>query len=99
MGYAQLVVVPLLILFTWGYVALRPVSGRGAAMNALDAAVVAVALSSSVAAGFWIAGSQTGSVWQVVMSTVAIFHVYAGMLIVAWLLRRRIFGDAGSIDE
>lgn len=91
---AQLVLVPLLVLFSWGYVALRPASGRGLRMAVFDAAVIIAAIVSSVAAGWWVAkleGGANGSIWSTVMVTVSTFHVFPAVLLAGWYLRRRLF--------
>lgn len=90
----QLVIVPLLLLFTWGYIALRPASGRGRAMMLFDALVIAAAVFVSAGAGWWVEVREPvpgGSVWSTVMGTVWIFHVFPAMLLAGWFLRRRIF--------
>lgn len=91
---AQLVLVPLLLLFTWGYLAARPASGRGPGMAAFDALVILAAVAGSAAAGWWVAGLEPapgGSVWSTVMITVSTFHVFPAILLAGWGLRRRIF--------
>lgn len=90
----QLVIVPLLLLFAWGYFAMRPATGRGPGMVAFDAVVVVAAVLSSVAAGWWVSVLDPvpdSSVWSVVMVTVSTFHVFPGVLLLGWYLRRRIF--------
>jgi len=90
----QLVIVPLLVLFTWGYVALRPVSGRGRAMMLFDGLVIAAAILASAGAGWWVEVREPasgGPVWSTVMGTVWIFHVFPAVLLAGWYLRRRIF--------
>lgn len=90
----QLVLVPLLLLFTWGYISLRPASGRGPKMAAFDAAVVLAAILLSVAAGWWVNLAEPapeGSIWTTVMITVSTFHVFPMVLLAGWFLRRRIF--------
>lgn len=90
----QLVLLPLLLVFTWGYVVLRPASGRGPAMTAFDAVVILAAVILSFAAGWWVSVAEpaaAGSVWSTVMITVSIFHVFPAVLVVGWYLRRRIF--------
>lgn len=90
----QLVLLPLLLLFTWGYLALRPASGRGARMALFDAAVILAAVAASVAAGWWVSVMEPipeGSIWSTVMVTVSTFHVFPAVLLGGWYLRRRIF--------
>lgn len=90
----QLVLVPLLLVFTWGYVVLRPASRRGPAMTAFDAAVILAAVLLSAAAGWWVSIAEPapeGSIWSTVMITVSIFHVFPAVLLVGWYLRRRLF--------
>jgi len=90
----QLVLLPLLLLFTWGYIVLRPASGRGPGMIAFDAAVILAAILSSVAAGWWVSVVEPvpgGSIWSTVMVTVSTFHVFPAVLLVGWYLRRRLF--------
>lgn len=90
----QLVIVPLLLLFIWGYIALRPVSGRGPRMAAFDTAVVLAAILLSIAAGRWVAVAEPaaeGSIWTTVMITVSTFHVFPGVLLLGWYFRRRLF--------
>lgn len=96
---SQLVLLPLLLLFTWGYIALRPASGRGAGMAAYDAVVVLVAIAASAAAGRLVAGLEPGpehSIWSTVMTTVAMFHVFPAVLLAGWYLRRRVFAGTGG---
>lgn len=91
---AQLVLVPLLALFTWGYLAARPASGRGAGMAAFDALVILAAIAASAAAGWWVTVLDPGpesSIWSTVMITVSTFHVFPAILLAGWSLRRRIF--------
>lgn len=99
---AQLVLAPLLALFIWGYVALRPATGRGARMVAFDTVVILAAIVSSVAAGWWVAAQAgwwvaahetgaNGSVWSTVMVTVSTFHVFPAVLLAGWYVRRRLF--------
>lgn len=90
----QLVLAPLLLLFTWGYLSLRPASRRGLKMAAYDAAVVLAAILLSVAAGWWVNiadPAPESSIWITVMTTVSTFHVYPAVLLAGWYLRRRIF--------
>jgi len=91
---SQIVLVPLLLLFTWGYVALRPATGRGPGMAAFDAVVVVAACSASAAAGWWLSELEPlpqGSIWSTVMLTVSTFHVFPAVLLIGWYLRRRLF--------
>lgn len=91
---SQLVLLPLLALFTWGYIALRPASGRGPGMAVFDALVILAAIVSSVAAGWWVSVVEPvpgGSIWTTVMVTVSTFHVFPAVLLTGWYLRRRLF--------
>lgn len=95
----QLVLVPLLVLFSWGYVAHRPASPRLGAMAAFDVVVLVLAAALSGASSWWILAGQSSaghSIWPVVMATVSTFHVFPGVLLLGWYLRRRLFaGDTG----
>ena len=94
MIFPQLVLLPLLLLFVWGYIALRPASGRGPGMLAFDAAVILAAVLSSIAAGWWVSVAEPmpgGSIWDAVMVTVSTFHVFPAVLLLGWYLRRRLF--------
>lgn len=90
----QLVLLPLLALFAWGYIALRPAAGRGRRMTLFDAAVIALAAALSLVAA-WLTvrlePTPGGSVWSVVMVTVAISHTFPAVLLGGLLLRRRVF--------
>ena len=94
----QLVIAPLLVLFIWGYIALRPATGRGRAMVLFDALVIAAAIVVSAGTGWWVEAREPvpGSpVWSTVMATVWIFHVFPAVLLAGWYVRRRIFRAAG----
>jgi hypothetical protein len=91
---SQLVILPLLALFTWGYIRMRPAEGRGTGMMVYDVITILAAVVASIAAGWWVAWMDPageGSVWSMVMITVSTFHVFPGVLLVGWYLRRRIF--------
>lgn len=90
----QAVIVPLLLLFVFGYIALRPATGRGLGMALFDAAVIIAAIALSIAAGWWVSGLEPaaeGSIWSTVMTTVSTFHVFPAVLLLGGYLRGRIF--------
>jgi len=94
MMYSQLVLVPLLLVFSWGYIALRPASGRGAAMMLFDIGVLALAVILSLAGHWWISGLEIESihsVWVTVMATISTFHIFPAVLLAGWYLRRLLF--------
>lgn len=94
---SQVVLLPLLALFTWGYLALRPASRRRTALALYDAVVVVIAILSSVAAARLAAdlyGDPDNRIWRVVMATVATFHVFPAVLLAGWYVRRLIFASA-----
>lgn len=91
---SQLVLVPLLVLFSWGYVAHRPASRRKAAMVVFDAVILVLAVALSLAASWWLVGARPDaehSIWLVVMGTISTFHVFPGVLLLGWYARRRLF--------
>lgn len=90
----QLVLVPLLALFSWGYIAHRPASPAKRAMAAYDVAVLVLAGVLSAIASWSILAGQSGNgplIWPVVMATVSTFHVFPGVLLLGWYVRRRVF--------
>lgn len=97
---SQLVLVPLLVLFSWGYVAHRPASRQKGAMAAFDVAILLLAGALSMTSSWWIFAGRPGAghaIWPVVMATVSTFHVFPGVLLLGWYVRRRLFaGDAGE---
>lgn len=91
---SQIVLLPLLGLFTWGYLALRPRSSRTAGLAAFDASVIALAVGLCAVAYGWITGLYTGpdeSIWATVMGAVSTFHVFPAVLLAGGYLRRRVF--------
>jgi len=94
MLWSQLVLLPLLLVFAWGYFAMLPSAARTTAMTVYDSGVILAAVIASVVAGWQVAvrGPQAGaSIWSTVMITVSTFHVFPAVLLVGWYFRRRIF--------
>lgn len=96
---SQAVLVPLLLLFTWGYLALRPSTNRRTGLAVFDAVVIVLAIVLSGVAYQWVTGLYTDprySVWGTVMGAVSTFHVFPAVLLTGWYLRRLAF--AGNSD-
>lgn len=94
MMLAQFILLPLLLLFTWGYLALRPASGHRTGLAIYDAAVIGSALLFSFTA-VWLVNdmyaAEDNAIWLVVMSTVATFHAYPAVLLAGWYFRKKLF--------
>jgi hypothetical protein len=94
MLWSQLVLLPLLLVFAWGYFVMLPPAARTAATTAYDTGVILAAVIASVLAGWLVVvrGPQAeSSIWGTVMLTVSTFHVFPAVLLVGLYLRRRIF--------
>lgn len=94
---SQGVLVPLLLLFTWAYLAFRPSSGRKLGLAIFDAVVITLAVALSGVAYRWVVGLYTDpnhSVWGTVMGAVSTFHVFPAVLLAGWYLRRLVFADS-----
>lgn len=99
MIFSQVVLLPLLLVFTWGYLALRPASTCRIALAVYDTLVIILALVSGVGAGWLTHAWYTGAdnlIWRVVTSTVTTFHVFPAVLLAGWYIRKRVFAVPGS---
>lgn len=93
---SQVVLLPLLLLFTWGYLVLRPESPHRTGLVIFDAVVIACAVLFCAGAYWWITGLYAApgqSIWATVMGAVSTFHVFPAVLLVGWYLRRRVFAS------
>lgn len=94
---SQLLLLPVLGLITWGYIALRPkplVKEWKRLLNIFDVLLILIGIALCIAGYIWVARIPYGSstpIWLPVLSTVTTFHIYPMVLVVGWWLRRRIF--------
>lgn len=88
---------PVLIIFVWIYLRLRPTAARRRALAVFDCAVITIALALSAWGLLWVKGLDVGAasaVWKPVLSVISTFHIFPFVLCFGWWVRRRWF-DAG----
>jgi len=91
--FSQLILVPVLVVFSWIYLRMWPgVRTRVVAM--FDIAVIGVALLCCVAGLVWIATVDPGDaspIWIPILSAITTFHIFPVVLFIGWLIRNRYF--------
>lgn len=94
MFLSQLILLPVLIVFVWIYIRMRPRGDHGRHILVFDATVIGVAFLLSAWGLVWVAHTDVGHaspVWIPVLSAITTFHIVPIVLLAGWLIRRRWF--------
>ena len=91
---SQLIMLPVLIIFTWIYLRSRPAGVPARNTPRFDAVVVAAAVLFSALGLIWVDNADTGGangVWKSILSVITTFHIFPFVLCAGWWFRRRRF--------
>jgi len=83
---------PVLIIFAWLYLRVRPAGKRSRSTVLFDIVIVCIAVLISVLALIWVDDIDIGNaneIWKPVLSIITTFHIFPFILCAGWWLRRR----------
>lgn len=91
---SQLMLIPVLVIFSWIYLRLRSMTTKGKTVLLFDVAVIVAAIGVSVYGLVLVAHldvQRSNLIWKPVLSIVTTFHLFSLVLCCGWWLRRKLF--------
>ena len=93
---SQLILFPILAVFTWMYVRLRPQGAPPRSMLWFDLLTIGMAVALSLLGFYWSTNIEIGDaspIWIPILSIITTFHIYPLILFFGWLVRRHIYSS------
>ncbi len=93
---SQLVLLPILAVFTWMYVRLRPQGAQPRSILWFDLFTIGIAAAFSLLGLYWSTNIEIGHaspIWIPILSIITTFHIFPLILFLGWLVRRHVYAS------